>query len=120
MIDPWLSYFGHPKLPAGYDADDHNGDDINGAGTNWPVWPELFDTFVSFEVLFITEEMLEFFVTGCPDYVIPRVPNLTVLPRENRVYVIGEEGAGNIHISGVDDTIRWPREVRQQTMRRRA
>jgi hypothetical protein len=70
VIDPWLSYFGHPKLPAGYDSWDHNGDDINGAGVNEPVWPQLFDTFFALEVVIVTEEMMEIFVTGCPDYVV--------------------------------------------------
>ena len=88
IIDPWLSYFGHPVLPAGYDADDHNGDDINGAGTNWPVWPQLFDTFVALEVILITEEMLDIFETGCPDYVVPCVSDTITFPQEVRTLVI--------------------------------
>ena len=71
-------------------------------------------------MLLITEEMLEIFETGCPDYVIPRVSDTMVFPRENRVYVVREEGVGSIRIAGVDSTIKLPREVRQQTIRRRA
>jgi len=88
MIDPWLSLYGHPQLPAGYDSWEHNGDEINGAGVNEPVWPYLFDTFVALEVLIINEEMMEIFVTGCPDYVVPGQPNTITFPPEVRTQVI--------------------------------
>jgi hypothetical protein len=68
--DQWLSYFGHPILPCGFNADDVNGDDYDGPGTNWPVSPVLFDTFEAMEVVIITEEMLAVF-EGCGDYVVP-------------------------------------------------
>jgi len=79
--DPYLSYFGHPRLPAGFNADDNNGDEVDGAGTNWPVWPYLFDSFIPLEVLIITPEMLEVF-DGCADYVIPRVATTIPVPAE--------------------------------------
>ena len=88
MIDPWLSYFGHPVLPTGYNSWETDGDDVNGSGVNEPVWPQLFDTFVSFEVIFITEEMLEIFETGCPDYVVPCVPDTIVFPRAVDIYTV--------------------------------
>lgn len=68
--DPDLSWLGHPVLPAGLNADDLNGDDYDGAGTNWPIWPTLFDTFVGFQVLIITDEMLDAFDNLCADYVL--------------------------------------------------
>lgn len=59
----------HPILPCGFNADDNNGDEVDGAGTNWPIWPTYFDSFESKRVLILTDEMLEAF-EGCPD-VIP-------------------------------------------------
>ena len=118
MIDPWLSYFGHPKLPAGYNADDNDGDEVNGSGTNWPVWPRLFDTFVAFEVLLITQEMLDFFETGCPDYVVSPLDNDLLLSREQRVYVAEEEGSSSIRIAAVNSMIVFPREHRSYLTRK--
>ena len=116
MIDPWLSYFGHPKLPAGYDADDHNGDDINGAGTNWPVWPQLFDTFVALEVLIVTDEMMDIFVTGCPDIVFPCQPNTIAFSAEDSTLVIS--GAwSDLAPLPTSRTIVFPREVRTQRIK---
>ena len=79
--DPWLSHYGHPILPAGYNADDNNGDEVDGAGTNWPIWPYLFDAFIPLEVLIITPEMMDVF-DGCPDWVAPSAPNSFVAPAE--------------------------------------
>ena len=90
--DIFLTYFGHPRLPAGFNQDPIDGDEVDGAGTNHPIWPELFDTFFSYKVMFVTEEMMNVFETACPDYVVPCVPN----------------------------TITFPQEVRTQTIRRRA
>lgn len=88
MLDPWLSYFGHPVLPAGFNADAVSGDEFNGAGTNEPVWPVLFDSFEALEALIITEEMLLFFETDCPDLVVPRENDTIVFPREPETLVI--------------------------------
>jgi hypothetical protein len=86
--DIFRKYFGHPILPAGFNADDIAGDEVDGAGTNWPIWPELFDTFFSYKVMFITEEMMDVFETGCPDYVAPCLPNTVTFPQETPVLVI--------------------------------
>ena len=69
--DPFLSYYGHPILPAGFNADDIDGDDYDGPGTNHRISPMLFDSFESMQVVIITEEMLAVF-DGCADLVIPR------------------------------------------------
>ena len=96
MIDPWLSYFGHPVLPAGYDSWEHAGDEINGSGVNEPVWPQLFDTFVALEVLIITEDMMEIFETGCPDLTLPFDRWEIAMPGENNVVVITDVWASII------------------------
>jgi hypothetical protein len=62
-------YHTHPILHAGFNSDDIDGDEWNGPGTNWPVQPVLFDTFVGLKPLFITEDMLAAFAE-CPDLVI--------------------------------------------------
>jgi len=60
----------HPILPCGFNADDNNGDEVDGAGTNWPIWPVLFDTFVGLTPLIVSEEMLEAFDNECADYTL--------------------------------------------------
>ena len=87
MTDPFLSHFGHPILPAGFNTATMNGDDVNGPGLNEPVWPQLFDTFVPMEILIITEEMLEVF-EGCADYVVPCQNNVIAFPTEMREIVM--------------------------------
>lgn len=81
--DPLRSHFGHPILPAGYNADDNNGDEVDGAGTNWSIWPALFDTFIGLKTLVITGEMMDIFDNTCPDYIAPGEPNLITWPVDN-------------------------------------
>jgi hypothetical protein len=88
MNDPWRSYFGHPQLPCGYNADDNNGDEVDGAGTNWSVWPDLFDTYVGLTVLVITGDMMDVFATDCPDYIAPAFLNIITLPGEDQVLAV--------------------------------
>jgi hypothetical protein len=115
--DPLLSYFGHPRLPAGYNSWENDGDEINGAGVNEPIWPVLFDTFEGLEVLIITEEMLAVFDTACPDYVVPR---------ENMVASIGAEdqhmAAGNawpeLLVAGQSNVIVLPRDPNRRVIRK--
>jgi hypothetical protein len=97
--DPWLSYYGHPFLPAGFNADDTNGDEINGAGTNWPVWPYLFDSFVPLEVLIVTPEMMEIF-DGCADYVVPLVARDIPISPEPNVYALAAQSS-EVKVAGV-------------------
>lgn len=84
MTDLWRSHFGHPILPAGYNADDNNGDEVDGAGTNWSIWPNLFDTFQGLKTLVITGDMMDVFETTCPDYIVPSVNNIITWPMENQ------------------------------------
>jgi len=86
--DVFLNYFGHPILPCGYNSAPNDGDEVDGAGYNEPIWPGLFDTFVGLETMFITDEMMEIFETGCPDYVAPCQPNTITFPQEVRTQQI--------------------------------
>lgn len=60
----------HPILPCGYNSWENNGDEIDGAGVNEPIWPELFDTFDSLPTMIMTEAMISAF-DGCPDFTVP-------------------------------------------------
>jgi len=101
--DPYLTYFGHPVLPAGFNADDNNGDEVDGAGTNWAVWPYLFDSFVPLEVLIITPEMLEIF-DGCADYVAPGMLRDIPISPEPNVYVLPAVSAA-LNVANVETSI---------------
>jgi len=81
--DPFLSYFGHPVLPCGYNSAPMSGDEFNGAGFNERISPLLFNTFIGMEILIITEPMLEVF-DGCADYVVPCENNIVTFPAEVR------------------------------------
>lgn len=89
MIDPWLSYFGHPILPAGYNSWENDGDEIDGAGVNEPIWPEFYDTVVIYGPIVLTSDMLGLFDTECPDYIPPCQDDTVTLPAEFETLVIG-------------------------------
>jgi hypothetical protein len=82
-----VTYPTHPLLPAGFNADEINGDEANGAGTNWPIGPMLFDTFEAFPLLFITAVMLDAF-DECADYTVPGVNDTYMIPHEQDTLVI--------------------------------
>ena len=84
---PALTYPTHPLLPAGFNADEINGDETNGAGTNWSIGPMLFDTFEAFAPLIITESMLDAF-NECADYTVPGVNDTHMIPHEQDTLVI--------------------------------
>ena len=74
--------FPHPVLPAGYNADDLNGDEFNGAGTNHPVWPN-YTVMTTYQIIVLmSEEMMSIFDTECPDLVIACQPNTILIPGE--------------------------------------
>ena len=85
MNDPNLAYYGHPLLPAGFNSAPNDGDEIDGPGYNEPVWPEMFDSFISCDVVILTEEKLEVF-DGCPDWVALSVPDLVTIDTEGNYY----------------------------------
>lgn len=117
--DPLLAYFGHPILPAGYNSAPNDGDEIDGAGYNEPVWPVLFDAFVPLEVLIVTPEMLEVF-EGCADLVVPSIPNLVVVPVEPCLYVlpavlttyVPAVAETTYVVDGVDNVVVFPADQR--------
>lgn len=78
----------HPLLPCGFNSAPNDGDEVDGAGYNEAVNPMLFDSFIGLEVLIITEEMLRFFETECPDLVVPCENDTIVFPREPETLVI--------------------------------
>ena len=73
---------GHPILPAGFNSAPMNGDEIDGAGYNEPIWPFLFDSFVGFKPLLLDENDIAMFETECPDYSVSKVTDTIVLPAE--------------------------------------
>jgi hypothetical protein len=89
----------HPFLPAGFNADDNNGDEVDGAGTNWHVWPVLFDSFEKRRVLIITDEMLAVFDEACADYTPSPVDNTHVYPPTERVIEILSRGWRTIDVT---------------------
>jgi hypothetical protein len=137
----------HPLLPAGYNADPIDGFEIDSPGTNWAVWPTLYDTFISLEAIIITQEMMDAFGNLCPDYaptgedmtaiargiydtyVVPAIgwPHITVeavnstymIAGEYPVYVIRADKEG-ITISEPGNVVPMQRGVRAQQMRKRA
>lgn len=60
----------HPIFNAGLNSDDYDGDEFNGAGTNWPVSPVYFDSFEALSPVILTKEMLDAF-EQCADLIFP-------------------------------------------------
>lgn len=81
--------YAHPDLFAGFNADPINGDVADGPGTNWPVWPVLFDCFIPLQPLIITEEMLAVF-DGCADILIADVDNVDRITGEDPYLLLGD------------------------------
>lgn len=99
MNDPDRNRYGHPVLPAGFNEWTINGLEFNAPGTNAQVWPDIFDSFEGMEIVIITEEMMDYFVTGCPDLVVAHAEDelvmrgrqsASVAPEPSRVHVPGE------------------------------
>lgn len=81
-----------PVLPSGYNADENNGDEVDGAGVNRPVYPELTDFFIGLEPIVLTEDMLAVFATECPDIVFPMQPDTVVIPPDTATVVVRKAG----------------------------
>ena len=99
----------HPLLPCGYNADDNNGDEVDGAGTNWAISPVLFDSFEGLIPIIVTEDMLAAF-DECPDYVAPCVNNILQFPIEVSVWNIPSTWHDHV-IVAVNDTLVIPAEA---------
>lgn len=117
MMDWFDQLYRHPQLPAGYNADDIDGDEVDGAGTNWSIVPAYVETFMPLEVIIITKEMLAVF-DGCPDYVVPPVDNVIVFPCEEKTVAVPADFQDYFPASP-NNVITFPREQRTQAMRKR-
>jgi hypothetical protein len=106
----------HPILPAGYNADPNNGDEVDGAGTNWPIWASLFDTFMGLVPLIVTEEMLKVFETTCSDVSFAWEINSVQFPNEQMLETISDDW-GTVMIEGESTTLVFPWEPRTQAPR---
>lgn len=102
----------HPILFAGFNADPINGDEADGAGTNWPLWPTLFDSFIGLRPLIITEEMLAVF-DECADLVIPHVNVTATVAGENQHIQLGGSWPEWV-LPATSSTLRFPWESRDQ------
>ena len=109
----------HPVLPAGYNADDNNGDEVDGAGTNWAIWPLLYDTFETKYVLIVSEEMLGLFGTICADYTVPATPNVITFPAQNQEVQVRNVWSEQV-LAPASNTITLPAEQWAITVRRKA
>ena len=83
----------HPDLYAGYNTAPNNGDEVDGAGVNYPpVSPQWVSVMTPRTILIMTEEMLEVF-DGCADYTARKQGDTVVIPREFEVLTIREKKA---------------------------
>lgn len=114
FYDPFASAERHPQLYAGYNADDVNGDMIDGPGTNWEIWPVIFDTYEGYTPIIMTDEMQEVF-DGCADWVIPAVYD-TVCPPSS-IWALDLSGTWpDITPPWMSNTIVFPYEAREQSI----
>lgn len=81
--DPQVSYFGHPRLFAGYNSWENDGDEVDGPGVNEAQWPAFLDSFIPLRVMVMTADMLAAFTSQCPDFTAPAEPHLYVTPHDD-------------------------------------
>ena len=86
--DPFFPVYGHPLLPAGFNEDPIAGDEVDGAGTNEPIWPEYFVATVCFAPLLLDEEDMDRFGETCADYIVACTDDTLRLPSEFEVLQI--------------------------------
>lgn len=77
----------HPYLPCGYNADSNNDDEVDGAGTNWPLEQLATDMTIYLTPLILTEEMLAVF-DGTPDLILPCEDMTLTYPHEDVAAVV--------------------------------
>jgi hypothetical protein len=100
----------HPIMPAGYNADPIDGDEVDGSGTNWAIWPVLFDCYIGLIPMLLTDEMLEAFVQQCPDLILFPEDD-TVMFQRDRLVVTARPDIEEIAASGEIDSITMSRET---------
>ena len=78
----------HPDLFAGFNTAPNNGDEVDGAGVNYPpVSPNWVNTMTEIPILIVTEDLMQVF-GECPDLVIPGEVDTIVFPSELETLVI--------------------------------
>jgi hypothetical protein len=100
----------HPTMPAGYNADPIDGDEVDGSGTNWTIWPVLFDTFIGLVPLVITPEMMDAFLQECADLVLPWEDNIVAVPPDRLDITLRPE-IQEVAASGDADKVAWKRRA---------
>ena len=86
--NPFLDKSRHPEFYTGWNSAAVNGDEMNGAGVNEPIWPNWFDSFEALRPVVLTAEMMSFFDEACPDLILDPRPNTVVFPPETRTLVL--------------------------------
>ena len=114
--DPFLSYFGHPVLPCGYNDDPIDGFEVDSPGNNWAIWPALYDTFIGFGVLVITEDMLRVFIDACPDFAPDYENPVYTLSHDDQVHEISSRGWPEYEIAAINNIVQIPREARTRAI----
>jgi hypothetical protein len=107
----------HPLLHAGYNFDDINGDEIDGAGTNWTVWPVLFDAYIGHVPLIVTDEMMSVFDEACADFTPAHIDTTTTLPPPERVTEIQSNGWRMIMVASEGNVITIRQTPREKVIR---
>lgn len=76
-----------PLMPGGLAMMPMAGGPLAGGGINFPIWPELIDSFEPFTPIIVTAADLDTF-EGCADLIIPCDRWRVVLPRETRTQIM--------------------------------
>lgn len=107
----------HPILPCGYNADENNGDEVDGAGTNWTIWSVIFDTFQGLVPLVVTDEMLAVFDEACADLTMRHPDDTMVPPAAERIFEVQSHGWRTIMISAEGNVITIRHTPRDKVIR---
>ena len=106
----------HPYLPAGYNADSYDDDEVDGAGTNWAIWPVLFDAYIGHAPVVVTDDMLAVFDEACPDFSPAAVNTTLTLPAVNRQINISANGWTTITFAYENNVVMIRPESRKQVI----
>jgi hypothetical protein len=83
FYDPFAEPDRHPILPCGLNSVAMDGDEVNGAGINFAIWPMLFDTYEGFEPIVLTADKIAVF-DECPDVKFGAPDNDNLIPNIER------------------------------------
>lgn len=77
-----------PLMPAGFGMAPLAGEPLAGGGINFPIWPNMLETFVTLPPLIVTPAMLAEFTDGPADLTIADAAWQITMPRETRTQTI--------------------------------